>query len=113
MPSTDSISSDATQTSAKNGLNLPWIALEAAEQTLVTGGRIALPEERGERMKALIGSKIGDGVSKYFKEVKWIFVLDRTLYERYLVELSSIINGDMNALTSVCIAHANPALVTL
>ena len=32
-----SISSDATQSSAKSGLNLPWIALEAAEQAIWGG----------------------------------------------------------------------------
>ena len=35
------------------GLNLPWVALEAAEQSLYGGLKTALPEERGERMRAL------------------------------------------------------------
>ena len=49
-----SVSSDATQASAKSGLNLTWIALEAAEQAMNASNR-ALPEDRKERLRFLVG----------------------------------------------------------
>lgn len=41
-------------------------------------------------------AKVDDGaaLARYFKECKWIFVLDRTLYERYLTELAQLVTVD-------------------
>jgi hypothetical protein len=91
---------------------LPWIALEAVEQSLYQSSKqepiSLLPEERQERIKVLLQSidakLLGKSIQKYFTECKWIFVLDRTLYERYLQELRMLIhtysqpNSELNML---------------
>lgn len=41
---------------------------------------------------------LGVSVSKYFNETKWIFVLDRALYDRYLGELRHLITADPDLL---------------
>ena len=91
----------------RSGLNLPWIALEAAEHTII---QKQLPDDRIERFRQITKAV---GVTGYFKEVKWIFVLDRTLYERYLTELAGSISGNLQSLIEVLNAHGNPSLVVL
>jgi len=41
---------------------------------------------------------LGAAISKYFSETKWIFVLDRALYDRYLGELRHLISFEPDQL---------------
>jgi hypothetical protein len=45
-----------------------------------------------------INKGLGAAISKYFSETKWIFVLDRALYDRYLGELRHLISFDPDQL---------------
>lgn len=70
----------------------------------------SLPEDRFERFKTITKTV---GVASYFKEVKWIFVLDRTLYDRYLTELAACVSGNLQGLVDLMTAHGNPTLTAL
>jgi len=79
---------------------LPWMALEAAERSLYdhikssgntrksTPVADKLPDDRTKRCQVLFlgftGSEPFQGIQHYFKETKWLFALDRQLYQRYL-----------------------------
>jgi len=45
-----------------------------------------------------INKDLGAAISKYFSETKWIFVLDRALYDRYLGDLRHFISYDHDKL---------------
>lgn len=54
-----------------------------------------------------------NNIAKYFGELKWIFVIDQTLYERYMKELSWLAQNGKVVLDELLSAQGNPSLVAL
>lgn len=55
-----------------------------------------------------------DGPFDYFKETKWVFALNKRLYERYLAELRWFLQRqDFSYILDLAERHGDPDLVAL
>ena len=114
----DALSDKLVSVCNDSSLNLPSIALEAAERAIYyqkIRGVDNLPDGRKERIRAFF--EAGKGVSgplEYFKETKWVFALNKRLYERYLSELRWFLqNKDLAYVFDLAEAHGDADLLTL
>ena len=118
----DALQSKLVSACNDSSLNLPAIALEATEraifyQKMHAGASLvpALPEDRKERIRAFFeAGKNGAGLVDYFREIKWIFALNKRLYERYLAELRWYLQSkDLAYVLNIAELHGDPDLIAL